>query len=129
MLSVGVPDFSRRGKCYAADDLPGILTYVSFELLPDIFVGYKIEWALFSRDVVMADDVAFIQAANITKPCGQLYQGFVCGICEFTGSVRVADLDGNRVLIPVVAGGGFFIQRNALNDLAIQTDDKMGADL
>ena len=41
----------------------------------------------------------------------------------------MADFDGNGILVPVIAGRGFFMQRNTLDDLAFQSDHKVGADI
>ena len=90
---------------------------------------HEIQRTLLSGYVIVANDIVTIQIAYFTQPCGQFHKGFIRSLCELTGFVRVADFNGNGVLVPVVTGRGFFMQRNALNDFAFQTDHKVGTDL
>ena len=91
---------------------------IAFELFPRILMGNKIKRTLLSGYVIVANDIVTIQIAYFTQPSGQFYQGLIGCICKLARFVRVADFDGNGILVSVIAGGGFFMQRNTLNDLA-----------
>ena len=67
--------------------------YVFQKLLPRIFVGNKVEGALLSSYVVVANDVTAVQIANVTQPSGQFYEGLIGCICKLAGFVRVADFN------------------------------------
>ena len=78
--------------------------YVFQKLLPRIFVGNKVEGTLFSGNVVVSDQIIAVQIADIKEPSGQFYKRLIARICELAGLVRVADFNGNSILVPVVAG-------------------------
>ena len=65
---------------------------------------HEIQRTLFSGDVIVANDVTAIQITGFTKPSGQFYKGLIACICKLAGLVRVADFDGDGILVPVVTG-------------------------
>ena len=79
------------------------------EFLPSILMDNKVEGTLLSGYVIVANDVAAIQITDFTQPNSQLYQGLIACVGELTGLVRVADFNGDSILVPVAAGGGFFV--------------------
>ena len=58
----------------------------------------------FSRDFIVPDDIAASEASDFTEPGGEPDEGTVGGICEFSGFIGMADFDGNRIPVSVVAG-------------------------
>ena len=70
---------------------------------------HKIERTLFSGNVVVSDHIIAVQIADIKEPSGQFYEGLIGCVCKLAGCVRVADFDGDGILVPVVTGGGFFV--------------------
>ena len=89
---------------------------------------HKVEGAELAGDVVVADDLVPADAGVVAEPGGELHQAVVTGLVKLSGLVRVTDLDGEGVDIPVVAGGGLFVQGDALDDLAVQADEEVRAD-
>lgn len=104
-------------------------SYIFQELLPRIFVGDKVERALLSGYVIVPDHIVAVQITDIEEPSSELYQGLIACVGELAGLVRVADFDRNGILVPVVTGGGLFVQWDALDDLTLQSDDKVGTDI
>ena len=99
------------------------------EFLPSILMYNKVEGTLFSGNVVVPDHIVAVQITDIEEPSSELYQGLIACVGELAGFVRVADFDGNGILVPVIAGGGFFVHWDALDDLTLQSDDKVGTDI
>lgn len=77
---------------------------ILLELLPCTLMRNKVERTLLSGYVVVANDVIATHIANLTQPCGQFYEGLIGCVCKLTGFIRVADFNGNGVLVPVIAG-------------------------
>ena len=105
-----------------------VVGYVLQELVPGVFVLHKVEGAELAGDVVVADDLVPADAGVVAEPGGELHQAVVAGLVKLSGLVRVTDLEGESVDIPVVAGGGLFVQGDALDDLAVQADEEVRAD-
>ena len=64
----------------------------------------EVKGTLLTGNVVVADHIAAIQSADFAQPSGQFYKRLIARICELAGLVRVADFNGNSILVPVVAG-------------------------
>ena len=77
----------------------------------------------------MPDEMRLVQIQLLAEPGAELHQGGVGLVVEPAGFVRVADLDGNGVDVPLIGGGGFFVQGYALHDFPFQPHDKVRADL
>ena len=105
-----------------------VVGHVLQELVPGVFVLHKVEGAELAGDVVVADDLVPADAGVVAEPGGELHQAVVTGLVKLSGLVRVTDLDGEGVDIPVVAGGGLFVQGDALDDLAVQADEEVRTD-
>ena len=99
------------------------------EFLPSILMDNKVEGTLLSGYVIVANDVTAVQITDFTQPNSQFYKGLIRRVSKLAGFVRVADFYGDSILVSVVAGRGFFVQGNALDDLAFQANHKMGTDL
>ena len=70
---------------------------------------HEIERTLLSGNIIVPDHIVAVQITDIKGPSGQFYKRLIARICELAGLVRVADFNGNSILIPVVTGGGFFV--------------------
>ena len=92
-------------------------------------MGDEIERTLLTGYVIVANDVTAVQITDFTQPSGQFYEGLVACVSELAGCIQMADFDRNGILVPVIAGRGFFVQGNALDDLTLQSNDKVGTDI
>ena len=77
----------------------------------------------------MPDHPVPAEVEVVAQPGGELHQGLIAGVGEHPVGVGMADLDGDGVPVALVGGGGLLIQGDTLNDLSIQADEEMGADL
>ena len=77
--------------------------------------------------IVMADDVIAIQLQLTAKPGYQSYKRVVCSIGKFTRAVRVTafDRDGGVVTILGANCPCHLVEGDALDDLALKTNDEM----
>lgn len=79
----------------------------------------KVQRTLLTGYVIVANGVTAIQIADFTQPSGQFYEGLIGCVCKLAGFVWVAYFNRNGVLVPVIAGRLFFLQWDALDDLAV----------
>ena len=93
--------------------------YISLKLLPSILVGHEIKRTFLSGNVIVSDHIVAVQITDFTQPNSQFYKGLIRRVSKLAGFVRVADFNGNSVFVSVVAGRGFFMQWDALDDLAV----------
>ena len=72
------------------------------KVLPSFFMLHKIAGAFLSGNVIMPDNVLFLEIKILSQPPGQLHQSGVSLRRKRAALIRMAALDGNRVIIAVV---------------------------
>ena len=77
--------------------------------------------------IVVADDIIPPKSIFFGQVCDQMNIRPVGGVIELAGRILMAVLNRNRVVVRLVGCPGDFSIRNALDDLALQTNDVVRA--
>ena len=96
-------------------------------LLPDCEVVDVVFRTNFAGHVVVADDVGGSEIEFLAQPRRQPQEARHRLGGELARLIRVADLDGNGVIVRLRGAVGDLRERDALEDLALQPHDEVGA--
>lgn len=97
---------------------------IFFKSQPGVLVGCVVVGTELAGDVVVTDDIIRVQMIGVGQIAHQLDKGAVGFLSKRPGAVRVAALDGNRVHVSGVGAVSFLVERDALQDGAVHSDDK-----
>ena len=123
----------RQRRAITARPKPGgvravrLSKHVVLKLRPGILVLHKVQGAELAGDVVMTDDVGPFQTVIVRQKGGEPDQGVVGLLGKLPVLPGVTALDGDGVIIAVIGAVGHLVQRDTLNDLPVDADDKVAA--